>query len=129
MEEKKLPVSYVVDRMSKTYPTEIGSQKFSPDNIELFKLEKTSKIKKYYSSKFDELAKQYEDLISDINLNERLYMAKHNFEPISGETYHLYKKENNEEFLSLISPSEWSNKFEYIGSYKFLSDGRWISIN
>ena len=124
MEEKKLPISYVVDRMSKTYPTEIGSQPFSPDNIELFKLEKTSKIKKYYSSKFDELTKEYEKLMSEIKINERLYMASHNFEPISGEIYHLYKKESGEEFLSLISPEQW-NKFEFIGSYKFLSDGRW----
>lgn len=125
MEEKKLPDSFVVNRMSKEYPTEIGSQPFSPDNIQLFKQEKTSKIKKYYSSKFEELAKEYESIMSEISINERLYSAKHNFEPVSGETYHLYKKENGEEFLSLINPSQW-NKFEFVGTYRFLSDGRWV---
>lgn len=124
MEEKKLPMSYVVDRMTKTYPTEVGSQPFKPDNIELFKLEKTTKIQKYYSSKFEELAREYESIMKEISTNERLYKAKHNFEPISGEIYFLYKKENGEEFLSIISPSQWS-KFDFIGSYKFLSDGRW----
>lgn len=127
MEEKKLPISYVVDRMIKTYPTEVGSQPFKPDDIGLFKLEKTSKIKRYYSSKFKELVKQYEELMKEISVNERLYKAKHNFEPVAGEAYHLYKKEDGEEFLSMIGPDQW-NKFEFMGSYRFMSDGRWQNL-
>lgn len=127
MKEKKRPDSFVENRLSKRYPTEIGSPKFQPDDISLFKIEKTSKIKKYYSSKFEEMAKEYEKLMLEIQVNERLYMASHNFEPISGEIYHLYKKESGEEFISLISPDQWK-KFEFIGSYKFLSDGRWEVI-
>ncbi len=124
---KELPDSYVYNRSIKEYPTEIGAPKFSPDNISLFKKEKTSKIKKYYSTKFEEMSKEYENLINEIKLNERLYSASHNFEPISGEVYHLYKRESGEEFISLISPEQWE-KFNFIGSYKFLSDGRWESI-
>ncbi len=123
--EKKMPDSFVPDRSSKTYPTEIGSQKFSPDDIQLFKLEKTSKLKHHFSSKFSEIQEQYKILIDEINLNERLYKAKHNFEPIPGKKYHLYIKEDGEEFLSIISPEEWKNKFQYVGTYEFLSDGRW----
>ena len=126
--EKKRPDSFVENRLSKEYPTEIGSQPFSPDNINLFKLEKTTKIKKYYSARFEEMAKEYDLLLKEISINERLYKAKHNFEPISGEIYHLYIKENGEEFLSLISPDQWK-KFEHIGSFQFLSDGRWEQVN
>jgi hypothetical protein len=122
--EKKMPDSFVENRLSKRYPTEVGAPKFEPDNIRLFKLEKTSKVKKYYSSKFEEMAKEYESLMNEISINERLYKSSHNFEPTSGEIYHLYKKESGEEFLSLISPEQWK-KFDFIGSYKFLSDGRW----
>lgn len=122
-----MPDSFVENRMIKAYPTEVGAPKFEPDNISLFKKEKTSKIKKYYSSKFEEMTKEYEKLMSEIKMNERLYNASHNFEPISGETYHLYKKESGEELISLISPDQW-NKFEFIGSYRFLSDGRWEAI-
>jgi hypothetical protein len=124
MESKKRPDSFVENRMLMRYPTEVGAPKFEPDNISLFKIEKTSKIKKYYSSKFEEMTKEYENLMSEIKMNERLYTASHNFEPISGETYHLYKKESGEEFISLISPHQWK-KFEFVGSYRFLSDGRW----
>ena len=126
--EKKMPDSFVENRLSKRYPTEVGSPKFDPDNISLFKLEKTSKVRKYYSSKFEEMAKEYESLMNEISINERLYKSSHNFEPTSGEIYHLYKKESGEEFLSIISPEEWKSKFEFIGKFKFLSDGRWKQI-
>lgn len=124
---KKIPDSFVPDRKIKRYPTEIGSQNFSPDNIELFKLQKTNKVKKYYTQKFEELAAEYESLIKEISINEMLYSAKHNFEPVVGESYFLYKKEDGN-FLSLISPSDWKNKFEFIGQFQFLSDGRWIQL-
>jgi hypothetical protein len=32
----------------------LGSQKFSPDNITLFKIDKTNKLKHHYNSKFEE---------------------------------------------------------------------------
>jgi len=128
MMEKKLPDSYVPERRLKEYPTELGSQNFSPDNISLFKVEKAHKLKNHYSSKFDELQKEYKKLIDEISTNERLYLAKHNFEPISGHSYFLYQKET-EEFISMISPEEWSNRYQYIGKFQFLSDGRWIEIS
>lgn len=123
---KEKPDSFVDDRRLKSYPTEIGSQKFEPDDIQLFKIEKTSKLKHHFTSKFSELQSQYKTLMDEIQLNERLYSAKHNFEPIPGKSYHLYIKDTGEEFLSIISPKEWGNKFDYIGTYEFLSDGRWI---
>ena len=73
------------------------------------------------------MAKEYESLMNEISINERLYKSSHNFEPTSGEIYHLYKKESGEEFLSLISPEQWK-KFEFIGTFQFLSDGRWKQI-
>ena len=127
MMEKKLPDSYVPERRLKEYPTELGSQNFSPDNIQLFKLEKTSKLKHHFSSKFEEIQKEYQKLIKEISVNERLYLAKHNFEPIPGHSYFLYQKET-EEFISMISPEEWGNRYQYIGKFQFLSDGRWIEI-
>jgi hypothetical protein len=125
MSNDKLPDYYVENRSLKEYPTEVGAPKFSPDNISLFKQEKTFKLKKHYSSKIEELEKEYKKIIEEIRLNERLYMAKCNFEPVSGNIYHLYDNKGVE-FLSLISPSEW--KMKSIGSYKFLSDGRWEKV-
>lgn len=127
MEENKLPDFYVPDRRLKEYPTELGSQNFSPDDIQLFKLEKTSKLKHHFTSKFSEIQKEYQKLLKEVSTNERLYLAKHNFEPLAGHSYYLYQK-GDHEFLSIISPEEWNNRYVYIGKFEFLSDGRWIEI-
>ena len=125
----KRPDNFVEDKIVKSYPTEIGSQNFKPDDISLFKLEKTTKIKKYYSTKFEEISNQYESLMKDIQINERLYKSNHNFEPVTGEIYNLYKKESGEEFISIISPEEWKSKFEFIGKFQLTSDGRWSEVS
>lgn len=125
--EKKLPDSYVVDRQLKTYPTEIGSLNFKVDDISLFKKNKTSKLKNYYEQKFEELRQQYINLMNDIDINERLYNCKYSFEPIIGQTYHMYLDDSGNEFLSIISPNEWDKK-TFIGSYLYDSDGRWLVV-
>ena len=124
MSEKKIPDSYVVDRRLKAWPTEIGSPNFAADNISLFKSEKTHRLKNIYSSKFDQLQKEYQKLIQEIALNERLYKAKHNFVTIPGKTYYLYSNKEGE-FLSIISPGEGGHKFQFLGAFIYLSDGRW----
>ena len=125
----KPPDSFVVDRYSKTYPTEIGSQPFKPDEIELFKLDKTNNLKHYYVSKFDELKKEYNKLMEDIQINETIYQAKYTFQPIVGQNYYLYLNDDNDKFLSIISPNEWGRrKFEYLGTFQLQTDGRWFEI-
>ena len=42
--------------------------------------------------------------------------------------FYLYSKEDGE-FLSIISPNEWNNKYEYIGKYQLQSDGRWVNLD
>jgi hypothetical protein len=124
---EKLPDSYVPDRSLKTYPTEIGSQSFEPDNIELFKLDKTQNLKHHYVTKFEEIKSEYEKLMNEIQVNERVYKSKYNFIPVVGYHYFLYI-DGNKEFLSIITPDEWGNKFEFIGKYMLQSDGRWLEI-
>jgi len=123
--EKKLPDSYVPDRRIKAYPTEIGSQPFEPDNIELFKLDKTQKLKHHFVQKFDEIKSEYEKLMNEIQVNERIYKASYSFVPVVGYVYYLYQKEDTE-FLSIISPEEWNHRFEFIGKYVLQTDGRWL---
>lgn len=123
--QKKLPDSYVQKRNLKEYPTEVGSHKFSPQNIDHFKSEHISKLEKHYSSRIKELEDEYLKIIDEIRLNERIYSAKCSFEPIPGNIYHLYEKDDKE-FISILSPSEWN--MNYLGTYKFLSDGRWINF-
>lgn len=127
MENKKLPDSFVVDRYKKTYPTEIGSQPFVPDEIELFKIEKSNKLKHHFVSKFEEIKNEYTKMMDSINLNERIYSSKYNFQPIVGQIYYLYIQDDKD-VLSIISPSEWNHRFELVGTYKLQTEGIWIEI-
>ena len=122
------PDSYVESRSLKQYPTEIGSQPFKPDEIELFKLDKSNKLRHHYVSKFEELRAEYTNLMEDIQINERIYKSKFNFQPIVGQAYYLYIKDADTEFLSLISPSEWKYVYQLIGTYQLQTDGRWNNI-
>lgn len=126
--EEKLPDYYVENRSIKQYPTEIGSQPFKPDEIELFKIDKTNKLKTHFSTKFNELKQQYEELMEDIKMNERIYKSKYSFTPIVGQEYYLYYDDKGGEFLSIITPTEWKNKFELIGVYQLNTDSKWVEI-
>jgi hypothetical protein len=127
MEDKRLPDSYVQDRRLKSYPTEIGSINFNGDDIDLFKMSKASKLKNYYNQKFEEIKKEYIKLMEDIDINDRLYNCNYSFNPIVGQTYHLYLDKTGSEFLSIIAPDEWVNK-TFIGSFLYDSDGRWVKF-
>lgn len=123
----KINPQFVPNKSSKQYPTEVGSQNFKPDDIQEFKFSESEKLDRLFSIKFEKIKSEWQSLLDEVELNKRLYSAKHNFKPVIGETYFLYKRDSGEEFLSIISPKEWG-KFEFIGSYKFLPDGRWEGI-
>jgi hypothetical protein len=44
-----------------------------------------------------------------------------------GETYHLYMREDESVFLSLIPPNAWKQK--YIASFELDSREKWVKIN
>ena len=49
-----------------------------------------------YQTEFQELKSKYEQLLLDYEWNSLIYKSKFNFEPIVGQVYHLYKKENGD---------------------------------
>jgi hypothetical protein len=111
------------DANLKNYPTTVGSQKFDPIVVD-----KSEGIKadKFFNSRLTELKKEYELLVSKYVDTKLVYDSDYNFQPIVGETYHLYEKEDGNKFLSIISPKEWSKK--YIGSYVLLNNGTWEKL-
>jgi hypothetical protein len=128
--EKKYPDNIVYDyelekfnAHLKPYPTSLGSQEFKPIHID-----KSDSLKadKYFKSKLEELKEEYQKLIKEYNWTKLIYHSKYSFQPIIGERYFLYKKENKELFLSLIEPNQWNEK--YVGTFKLLNNGKWEKI-
>ena len=98
-----------------------------PDNI----------VFNYDKKEFDAFSKEYPTNSSAPNFNhlkireeyhwtELIYNSDYKFKPDIGSTYHLYKKSEDKNFLSIIEPEKWNAK--HIGSFTLLSYGKWVKI-
>lgn len=109
------------------YPTNVGAPSIKIDDIADWKNKSIRNVNKEFESKFNELKMQYEQLMQEYEWNEIVYNAKFSFEPLVGETYHLYLREDGSNFLSLIDPNTWHK--EHIGSFKLNSNKKWLHVD
>ncbi len=108
------------------YGSNIGAPSIKVDNIEGWKTANIQKVNKELNSKFEELKEEYKKLLEEYELNQLVYSAHYNFEPLIGEVYYLYYNKNNNLFLSIIKPEEWS--FECVGGFRLGSNNKWCKI-
>jgi hypothetical protein len=124
--ENKIPDNVVNHPGLMTYGTNVGAPAIYINNIESWKTPRVVSINKYFNDKFNNIKNEYEKLIDEYKWNDLVYKSKFNFEPIIGETYHLYYDSKESIFLSLINPNEWKKKC--IGSFKYDYNNKWIKI-
>ena len=80
-------------------------------------------------SRYEELQEEFRQLVATSEDTQRMYDATVSFVPIIGHTYHLYRRENGEEWVSMIAPEEFGTYYhEYIGSYRLATDSVWIRV-
>ena len=106
------------------YASNVGAPVIKPENIDSWRQKGITKVNHHLETKFLELKEEYLKLIEEFKWNDLVYSAKFSFEPIIGETYHLYVSNDNKNFLSLISPNEW--KQECLGSFYLTPEQKWI---
>jgi len=108
------------------YASNVGAPAIKIENISGWKQLNAKKVNKQFFQKFEELKEEYQKLIDEFKLNELIYSAKYNFEPIIGESYYLYYDKKGDVFLSIINPNEWD--YEFIGTFKMDSNNKWLKI-
>ncbi len=76
------------------------------------------------------LARQAQAIHDRVRISERIYQARMNFKPLIGHQYHLYRRKDGEEVLSLIAPDEWANNcpMDFVATVKLLPDHTWEII-
>lgn len=110
------------------YASDLGAPVIKPDNITAWKQSSVAKTNHYFDSRFEDIKKQYNKLVEEYTWNEVLYKAKYSFEPVLGKIYHLYS--NGEGlFLSLVSPQEWKNAPDFLGSFRLDSENLWKKVD
>jgi len=133
MSSKKKPDNIVWDEETEKYNASLlpyGTSVSAPaivlDDVGAFKQRGVNKVQKTFSAKYQELVDEYNHLVDEVRLNEFIYNSRYSFEPVIGETYHLYEDKFGNYFLSLISPNEW-NKVHVV-SVRLNSEHKWVSI-
>lgn len=77
------------------------------------------------------LAIQAKEIQSRKELSMLIYDAKLSFNPVIGQTYYLYEKEDGSNLVSLVGPKEWGSKIpfkKFVAAVKLLADHTWKEV-
>ena len=111
------------DAALKPYATSVGAPVITTVDTIAWKNRSINKINHKVASKYLELKAEYEKMLQEFEYNQLIFSAKFSFEPIIGQVYHLYKRANEETFLSIIAPEECN--FNFLGSFYLNTDQIW----
>jgi hypothetical protein len=114
------------DASLKPYATSIGAPVITTTDTIAWKNRSINKINHKVKAKYLELKIEYDKMMQEFEYSKLIFNAKFTFEPIIGEVYHLYKRENGESFLSIIAPEQCN--FNALGSFYLNSDQIWEKI-
>ncbi|AUC13780.1 GTP-binding protein [Tenacibaculum sp. SZ-18] len=133
MTKKKKPDSVVYNTESdkydaalKPYATSVGAPVITPTDTTAWKNRSVNKVNHKIKTKYLELKAEYERMMQEFEYNNLILNANFSFEPIIGETYHLYLNKKEEHFLSLIAPEHCN--FNYVGSFILNADQIWEKV-
>ena len=131
--KRKKPDLVVWDEERGYYPRELtyGSNLSAPaiklENVDGWRLAKVKDVNSEFKARYDELIAEAERLKEEYNWNEILYgKTQYNFQPTVGNIYHLYSREDDSLFLSIIEPSSWNKN--HIASFRLESNNKWTKI-
>jgi hypothetical protein len=133
MNKKEKPMMVVWDEVngydaqSKSYPTNIGAPKFDLPNVPMFKTQSSKKMIDVFERERNEIIDKIKNLYDEYNTSIMVWESNMSFEPIVGNTYHLYEFKSGKT-LSLLSPNEWNKHDCFLGSFVLNSDNKWIKI-
>ena len=110
-----------------TYGSNLGAPVIQVENVDGWRLAKIKDVNSEFEARYNELIAEAQKLKNEYEWNELIYTkVKYNFQPVVGHVYHLYSKDDESMFLSIIEPSSW--KMKYIASFKLDSTNKWIKI-
>lgn len=124
--DKKYPDSFSPNAGLLPYASNVSGPAIVLPDLDGFKSERGSQAANFFDERVAQLNREYNALLELAKQTELVYNASYSFVPRVGATYHLYMKQDNSTFLSMVSPSEWGKTdFDFMGSYIFTADAIW----
>ncbi len=114
------------DASLKPYATNLSAPVITTTDSIAWKQRNINKVNKHIQAKYNELKAAYDQMMDQYQYNDLVYSAAFNFEPVVGDTYHLYKRDDESTFLSIIAPEECN--FNHVGSFYLNADGIWHKL-
>ena len=105
------------------YATSNSSPVIHVPNVDAFKQKGVEKVSKQFQAELEDLQNKIKSFVTLAADTQQVYSSKFKFEPIVGESYHLYVDDKGDNFLSLISPSDW--KKEFLGTFRLNGEYKW----
>ena len=134
MAEEKKPDNVVFntdtnryDAALKPYATSVGAPVITSTDTTAWKNRSINKTNHKLNAKYLELKAEYEKMTREFEYNSLIFNSHFSFEPVIGEVYHLYKRENGKNFLSLIAPDQCN--FNHLGSFYLNVDQTWEKVD
>jgi len=110
-----------------TYGSNLSAPIIQADNVDGWKLARIKNVNSEFEARYNELIAEAQKLKNEYEWNELIYTkVQYNFQPTVGHVYHLYSREDESMFLSIIEPSNWDKK--YIASFRLDSTNKWVKI-
>lgn len=111
MAEEKKPDNVVFntdtnryDAALKPYATSVGAPVITSTDTTAWKNRSINKTNHKLNAKYLELKAEYEKMTKEIEYNNLIFNSHFSFEPVIGEVYHLYKRENGKNFFHSLRP-------------------------
>ncbi len=111
------------DASLKAYGTNVGAPAITTVDTVSWKNRNIQRVNNHMAARYNELKSSYEKMMKEFEMNKFVYSAKFNFEPLVGETYHLYRSNSEDYYLSIIDPDECN--FDFVGSFYLDADFIW----
>jgi Protein of unknown function (DUF2452) len=130
--------SYIGPASLSPIPLNLGSPVIKPQDKGMIRANAVEAMHHYANQEMAMLKKQA-DLIMEqvreienrLKVSERIYESDMRFQPVIGQIYHLYEKDDHYK-MSLIGPQEWGQSKamgNFVATVKLLGDHSWDLIS
>ncbi len=117
------------------YAHTVGSAVIKPEDKGRIKGNAVAAMHDQTDRQFRQLFEQMQTLVEQakylqkrVDISERIYLADMGFSPVMNKIYFLYRKKDDSDVLSMISPEEWGRTFpyeEFVAEVQLLADHTW----
>ena len=123
--------SYIGPANLSPIPLSVGSPIIKAEDKGKLRANAVEAMHHYANQEMALLKKQADLIMEQLKVSENIYTSDMRFQPVIGQVYHLYEKDDHFK-LSIIGPTEWGRSKtvgNYVASVKLLGDHSWDIIN